>query len=117
MNWKKKKKGDSTRWTPDAVSDESGVGAATLELGVCMVRLARYFFKFVTEPIEIGFVIIKTDAYQLGLVFWPMAVQFDQLGLIGLVGLIWNINKKKFVHIKKICSHKNKFVQQIYSHK
>ena len=70
------------------MSDESGVGAATLELGVCTVWLARYFFKFVTEPIEIGFVIIKTDAYQLGLVFRPMAVQFDQLGLIGLVGLI-----------------------------
>ena len=84
----KKKKGDSTHWTPDAVSDESDVGAATLELGVCTVRLARYFFKFVTEPIEIGFVIIKTDAYQLGSVFRPMAVRFDRLGLIDLVGLI-----------------------------
>ena len=27
------------------------------------------FFKFVTKPIEIGFVIIKTDAYRLGSIF------------------------------------------------
>ena len=57
-------------------------------IGVCMVRLARFFSKFVTEPIEIAFVIIKTDAYQLGSVFRPMAVRFDRLGLIDLVGLI-----------------------------
>ena len=81
-------------------------------LGVCAVRFARYFFKFVTEPIGIGFVIIKTDAYRLGSVFQPMAVRFDRLGLIYLVGLIWNINQKKFVH----CSHK-KICSTIYSHK
>ena len=46
------------------------------------------FFKFVTEPIGIGFVIIKTDAYRLGLIFRPIAAQLDWLGLIGLVGLI-----------------------------
>ena len=69
------------------MSEESDVGAATLELGVCTVRLAWYFFKFVIEPIEIGFVIIKTDAYRLGSVFRPIAVRFDQLGLIGLVDL------------------------------
>ena len=40
-----------------------------LELGVCAVRSAWFFFKFVTESIRIGFVIIKTDAYQLGSVF------------------------------------------------
>ena len=69
-----------------------------------------FFFKFITEPIEIGFVIIKTDAYQLRSIFRPITVRFDRLGLIGL---IWNINKKS-VHIKKniyisvqqICSHK-----------
>ena len=42
------------------------------------------FFKFVTEPIGIGFVIIKTDAYRLGSVFQPIAVRFDRLGLIGI---------------------------------
>ena len=47
-----------------------------------------FFFKFVTEPIGIGFVIIKTDAYRLGLIFRPIAAQLDWLGLIGLVGLI-----------------------------
>ena len=55
--------------------------------GVCTVRWARFFLKFVTEPIRISFVIIKTDAYQLGSVFRPITVRFDWLGLIGLVGL------------------------------
>ena len=64
----------------------------TLEVGVCVVRLAWFFSKFVTKPIGIGFVIIKTDAYWLRSVFRPIAVQFDPFGLIGLVGLIWNIN-------------------------
>ena len=59
-----------------------------LHLGVCAVWFARYFFKFVTEPIGIGFVIIKTNVYRLGSVFRPMVVRFDRLGLIGLVGLI-----------------------------
>ena len=55
---------------------------------VCAVRSAWFFFKFVTEPIGIGFVIIKTDAYRLGSIFRPIAAQLDWLGLIGLVGLI-----------------------------
>ena len=55
--------------------------------GVCTVRSARFFLKFVTEPIRISFVIIKTDAYRLGSVFQPITVRFDWLGLIGLVGL------------------------------
>ena len=58
-----------------------------MEIGVCAVQSAQFFLKFVTEPIGIGFVIIKTDAYRLGSVFRPIAVGFDQLGLIGLVGL------------------------------
>ena len=30
-----------------------------------------------TEPIRIDFLIIKTDAFRLGLVFWPITVWFD----------------------------------------
>ena len=60
----------------------------TLEVGVCVVRLARFFSKFVTKPIGIGFVIIKTDAYRLGSIFRLIVMQFDRLGLIDLVGLI-----------------------------
>ena len=57
----------------------------------------------------IDFVIIKTDAYQLESVFRPIAMRFDQLSLISLVGLIWNINNLFlfFIFIKK------KFVQSI----
>ena len=58
-----------------------------LSLGVCAVQSAWFFLKFITEPIGIGFVIIKTDAYRLGSIFRPIMVWFDQLGLIGLVGL------------------------------
>ena len=50
---------------------------------------------------SVNFVIIKTDAYWLWSVFRPITVRFDRLGLIGLIRLIWNINKKS-VHIKKI---------------
>ena len=53
-----------------------------------MVQSTRFFFKFVTKPIKIGFVIIKTDAYQLGSIFQPILVRFDWLNLIGLDGLI-----------------------------
>ena len=58
-----------------------------MEIGVCVGRSAQFFLKFVIEPIGIGFVIIKTDAYRLGPVFRPISVRFDQLGLIGLVSL------------------------------
>ena len=76
------------------------------EVRVCAVQSAWFFFKFVTEPIGISFVIIKIDAYWLRSVFWPIAVQFDQLGLISLVSLIWNNNNLFlfFIFIKKICS-------------
>ena len=67
-------------------------------VGVCAVRSARFFLKFVTEPIGIGFLIIKTDAYCLGSVFQPIdsslfvlhnfAVRFFAVGLIGLVGFL-----------------------------
>ena len=56
-------------------------------LGVCTVWSARFFLKFVIEPIGIGFFIIKTDAYHLGSVFRPIVVRFLVVGLIGLVGL------------------------------
>ena len=70
-----------------------------------------FFFKFVTEPIGIGFVIIETDAYRLGLVFRPIAVRFDRLGLIG-IGRFFFLLKKNSVqqklYKKKICSPKHK---------
>ena len=46
-----------------------------------------FFFTFVIEPIGVGFVIIKIDAYRLESVFRSIAVRFDRLGLIGLFGL------------------------------
>ena len=55
--------------------------------GVRVVQSARFFLKFVTEPIGIGFLIIKTNAYRLGSVFRPIVVWFGRFGLIGLVGL------------------------------
>ena len=57
------------------------------KLGVCAVRLARFFLKIVTEPIGISFLIIKTDSYRLRSVFQPIVVRFGWLSLIGLVGL------------------------------
>ena len=66
-------------------------------LGVCAVWSTQFFFKFVTKPIGIGFIIIKTDAHRLGLIFWPIAMRFDQFSLIGLVGLIWYINNLFFL--------------------
>ena len=50
-------------------------------------RSTRFFLKFVTKPIEIGFLIIKIDAYCLESIFRPIAVWFGQLDLIGLIGL------------------------------
>ena len=32
-------------------------------LGVCAVWSVQFFLKFITEPIEIGFFIIETDAH------------------------------------------------------
>ena len=70
-----------------------------------------FFFKFVIELIGIGFVIIKTDTYRLRSVFRPIAVRFNQLGLIGLVGLIETL-------IIYICffffNKKNLFNKKIY---
>ena len=57
-------------------------------LRVCVVRSAQFFLKFVIEQIGIGFLIIKTDAYRLGSVFRPIAVQFFAVGLIDLVGFL-----------------------------
>ena len=51
---------------------------------MCAVRLAQFFSKFITKPIGIGFFIIRTDAYRLGSVFRPIAVQFFAVGLVGL---------------------------------
>ena len=63
------------------------MGKASVTLGVCTIRSAQCFAKFITELIEVGFLIIRTDAYRLGSVFRPIAVQFFAVGLIGLVGL------------------------------
>ena len=41
--------------------------------------VAAIFLKFITEPIEIGFLIIRTDAHRLGSVFRPIAVRFFRL--------------------------------------
>ena len=57
------------------------------KVGVYAVRLARFFLKFVTELIGIGFLIFKTDAYRLRSVFQLIAVRFFAVDLIGLVGL------------------------------
>ena len=51
------------------------------------VRSAQFFLKFVIEPIVIGFLIIKIDAYCLGLILRPIAVWFFTVGLIGVVSL------------------------------
>ena len=58
-----------------------------ISLGVCTVRLARFFPKFITEPIGIGFLIIGIDAYRLVSVFRLLAVRFFAVGIIGLIGL------------------------------
>ena len=81
------------------------------DLGVCVVQSTWLFFKFVTELIKIGFVIIKIDAYQLGSVFQPILMRFDWLSLIGLVDLIWKINKK-FVQIKKNMFNKSVYIKK-----
>ena len=64
-------------------------------LGVCAVWSVRFFLKFITEPIEIGFLIIKIDAYRLGSGFRHIAVRFFAVGLVGLVTFFLdNINTK-----------------------
>ena len=55
---------------------------------MCAVRLVLFFLEFVTELIEIDFLIIKTDAYRLWSVFQPIAVWFFAVGLISLVGFL-----------------------------
>ena len=58
--------------------------AVVLDIRGVHGSVSSVFFKFVTEPIGIGFVIIETDAYRLGSVFQPIAVRFDRLSLIGI---------------------------------
>ena len=58
-----------------------------VKLGVCVVRLGRFFSKFITEPIDIGFFIIGIDAHHLRSVFRPIAVWFFMVSLLGLVNL------------------------------
>ena len=53
-------------------------------VGLCTVQSARFFLKFITEPIEISFLIIRTDAYRLGLVFRHIAVRFNRFGCLEL---------------------------------
>ena len=79
------------------------------KLRVSAVRLARFFLKFVTKSIKIGFLIIKTDAYHLGLVFRPIVVKCLAVDLISLIGLK-HLKFYFFFFIKKICptcSHVN----------
>ena len=58
------------------------------QLGCAQFYRGGFFFKFTTEPIEIGvFFIIGTDAHHLRSVFRPIAVQFFAVSLFGLVGL------------------------------
>ena len=45
-------------------------------VGLCVVWKGRFFSKFITELIEIGFFIIGIDAHRLGSVFRPIAVRF-----------------------------------------
>ena len=82
---------------------------------MCGLVGSVFFFKFVIELIGIGFVIIKTDTYRLRSVFRPIAVRFNQLGLIGLVGLIETliIYFCFFFLIKKIYSTK-KFLCPVF---
>ena len=72
------------------------------KLRVSAVRLARFFLKFVTKSIKIGFLIIKNDAYRLGLVFQPIAVRCLAVDLISLVGLK-HLKFYFFFFIKKTC--------------
>ena len=44
-------------------------GGGVNRLGVCAVWSAWFFPKLITESIEIGFLIIRTDTYNLELVF------------------------------------------------
>ena len=53
-------------------------------LRVCTVQSVRFFPKFITEPIRIGYPIIITDAYYQGSVFQLIAVRFFAIGFIGL---------------------------------
>ena len=52
-----------------------------------MVWSARFFPKFITEPIGIGFLIIGTDAYGIVSVFRPLMVRLFVVGIISLVDL------------------------------
>ena len=63
---------------------------------VCTVCLVRFFSKFITESIEIAFLIIGIDARCLQSVFRPIAVWFFAVGLIGLTDLKYEKKKKNF---------------------
>ena len=59
-------------------------------LGVCVVQSVWFFLKFVTESIMIGFLIIKTDAYQLGSVFLTYS------------GAVWSARFNQFDRFKTL---------------
>ena len=83
-----------------------------------MVRSAWCFAKFITEPIEVGFLIIRTNAYHLGSVFRHIAMWFFAVSLIGLIGLklffYFSDNTNTKVKTKNIT---NNFSQQPAIHK
>ena len=78
------------------------MGKASVTLGVCTIRSAQCFAKFITELIEVGFLIIRTNAYRLRSVFRHITVRFFAVGLIDLVGL------KPFFLFFRQHKHKNK---------
>ena len=53
-------------------------------LRVCTVQSVRFFPKFITKPIRIGYPIIITDAYNQGSVFRLIAIRFFAIGFISL---------------------------------
>ena len=56
-------------------------------LGVCTVRQGWFFSKFTTEPIEIDFFIIETNAHRLGFGFLTYCGAVFTVGFIGLISL------------------------------
>ena len=87
-------------------------------LGVCAIRSARCFAEFITKLIEVGFLIIRTNAYRLRSVFRHITVRFFAVGLIDLVGLklffYFSDNTNTKIKSKNIT---NNFSQQPAIHK
>ena len=94
------------------------MGKASVTLGVCTIRSAQCFAKFITELIEVGFLIIRTNAYRLRSVFRHITVRFFAVGLIDLVGLklffYFSDNTNTKIKSKNIT---NNFSQQPAIHK